>query len=103
VLGKPVCNDLREGRLTLPAIFLVRRRGDAARALLARVIEDRGFERVTREEIVAATRESGALREARELAEGYAEAARRDLDGFELSPYRDALAALPDFILARDR
>jgi octaprenyl-diphosphate synthase len=103
VLGKPVCNDLREGRLTLPAIFLVRRRGDAARALLAQVIEDRGFERVSREEIVAAARESGALQEARELAESYAEAARRDLDGFELSPYREALAALPDFILARDR
>jgi octaprenyl-diphosphate synthase len=103
VLGKPVCNDLREGRLTLPAIFLVRRRGDAARALLAGVIEDRGFGRVSREEIVAATRESGALQEARELAERYAEAARRDLDGFELSPYREALAALPDFILARDR
>jgi len=103
VLGKPVCNDLREGRLTLPAIFLIRRRGDAARALLARVIEDRGFERVTREEIVAATRESGALQEAQDLAEQYAEAARRDLDGFEHSPYREALAALPDFILARDR
>ena len=39
---------------------------------------------------------------ARALAERYAGAARQDLMGFERSPYREALQALPDFILARD-
>ena len=36
------------------------------------------------------------------LAETFAEAARKDLGAFEPSPYRDALEALPGFILARD-
>jgi geranylgeranyl pyrophosphate synthase len=57
---------------------------------------------VTREEIVRLAREHGALEEARALAERYAEAARADLLAFERSPYRDALEALPGFILDRD-
>jgi geranylgeranyl pyrophosphate synthase len=57
---------------------------------------------VTREELVRLARECGALDEASEMAERYAELARRDLLAFDPSPYRDALEALPSFILARD-
>jgi geranylgeranyl pyrophosphate synthase len=66
------------------------------------VVEDRGFDRVSADLVVSLARECGALEEARALAEEYADAARRDLLGFERSAYREALAALPDFILARD-
>ena len=101
-LGKPVANDLREGKVTLPMIFLLRRADPADAEKVRAVLEDRGFGRVTREEIVRLARDHGALEEARALAERYAEAARGDLDAFERSPYRDALEALPGFILARD-
>jgi octaprenyl-diphosphate synthase len=101
-LGKPVANDLREGKLTLPMIFLLRKAGPAAVQQVRMVLEDRSFERVSREEIVRLARDHGALDEARLLAERYAEAARRDLLAFERSPYREALEVLPDFILARD-
>jgi octaprenyl-diphosphate synthase len=60
------------------------------------------FGRVSREELLKLAREHGALDEARALAERYAAAARADLAGFERSPYREALEALPEFILARD-
>jgi octaprenyl-diphosphate synthase len=102
VLGKPVANDLREGKLTLPTLFLLRRGGGAALEKVQAVLDDRGFTRVSADEIVRLAAECGALDEARVLAEEYAEKARRDLDPFERSPYREALAALPDFILARD-
>ena len=101
-LGKPVANDLREGKVTLPMIFLLRKAGRPGIEKVGTVLEDRGFGRVSRDEIVRLAREHGALDEARALAETYAEAARRDLSGFERSPYREALEALPDFILARD-
>lgn len=101
-LGKPVANDLREGKLTLPMIFLLRRAGAPGIDKVSTVLEDRGFGRVSREEIVRLAREHGALDEARGLAEQYAAAARRDLLVFDRSPYREALEALPDFILARD-
>ncbi len=101
-LGKPVANDLREGKLTLPMIFLLRRAGAPGIDKVSIVLEDRGFGRVSREEIVRLAREHGALDEARGLAEQYAAAARRDLLVFDRSPYREALEALPNFILARD-
>jgi octaprenyl-diphosphate synthase len=102
VLGKPVNNDLREGKLTLPVIFLLRKAGSAGEKTVAHVLADRGFERVTREELLRLAREHGALDEARALAARYAEAARKDLAVFERSPYREALEILPDFILSRD-
>jgi len=102
VLGKPVNNDLREGKLTLPVIFLLRKAGTAGERTVSHVLADRGFERVSREEIVRLAREHGALDEARALACEYAAAARHDLAVFDRSPYREALEALPDFILARD-
>jgi octaprenyl-diphosphate synthase len=102
VLGKPTANDLREGKLTLPVIFLLRRAGRAGAEMVEAVLADRGFDRVSREELVGLAREAGALDEARALAERYADAARRDLAGFERSRYREALLSLPDFILARD-
>ena len=101
-LGKPVANDLREGKLTLPMIFLLRNAAATSADKVATVLADRGFGRVSREEIVRLAGEHGALEEARALAQEYAEAARRELLVFERTPYREALEVLPDFIMARD-
>jgi octaprenyl-diphosphate synthase len=101
-LGKPVANDLREGKVTLPMIFLLRKAGRPGIEKVRTVLADRGFGRVSRDEIVRLARENGALDEARALAEQYAEMARRDLLVFDRSPYREALEILPGFILARD-
>jgi octaprenyl-diphosphate synthase len=103
VLGKPVASDLREGKLTLPAIFLMKRGGPAGREKVKAVLEDRGFERVSREDLVRAAADSGAIDEARRLAARYAQMAMEDLAPFERSTYREALAYLPEFLLARDR
>ena len=102
VLGKPVNNDLREGKLTLPVIFLLRKAGSAGEKTVSHVLADRGFERVSREDLLRLAREHGALEDARALAARYADAARKDLAVFERSPFREALAVLPDFILSRD-
>jgi octaprenyl-diphosphate synthase len=103
VLGKPVASDLREGKLTLPAIFMVKRGGREAREKVSVLMEDGAFTRVSREELLRLARDTGALEEARRLAVEYAEIARTDLAVLERSKYREALAYLPDFILSRDR
>jgi octaprenyl-diphosphate synthase len=102
VLGKPVASDLREGKLTLPVIYLLRRGGRKAADLVQAVLTDRGFGRVSREQMLALAHEHGVLEECRAMAERYAEMARQELTAFEPSPYTEALEILPDFILARD-
>jgi octaprenyl-diphosphate synthase len=102
VLGKPVASDLREGKLTLPVIYLLRRGGRKAADLVQAVLADRGFVSVSREEMLVLAREHGVLEECRALAERYADQARQELAVFDRSPYTEALEILPDFILARD-
>jgi octaprenyl-diphosphate synthase len=101
-LGKPVASDLREGRVTLPIILLLRSgKADAVQQVEA-VLADRGFERVTREQIVRLVQESGVLEDARRVAERYADAACAELAAFEDSPYRRALAELAAFTVKRE-
>ena len=102
-LGKPVASDLREGKLTLPLIYLLERGDPEHRARVAAVLEDRDFSRVRSEEIVALVRENGTLDRTRELARQYGERARMELRCFPDSVARRALESLPELILSRDR
>jgi octaprenyl-diphosphate synthase len=101
-LGKPVASDLREGKLTLPLIYLLEGRDARHRAKVAAVLEDRDFSRVSSEEIVSLVRESGTLERTRELARQYGEKARRELHCFPEGNARRALESLPELILSRD-
>jgi octaprenyl-diphosphate synthase len=101
-LGKPVGLDLREGKLTLPVIYMLQAGDGGVRAKIETVVEDRGFERVSHAEIVSLARRTGALERAEGMAIRQAEVARHALHVFPPSPERDALLTLPDFILARD-
>jgi octaprenyl-diphosphate synthase len=101
-LGKPVANDLSEGKLTLPAIFLLRRGGAEARRLVSSVLSERSMGEELRDEIVGLARKCGAIAQAQATAKRYADLARQDLATFGSSPYSDALLALPDFVLSRE-
>jgi octaprenyl-diphosphate synthase len=100
-LGKPVLSDLKEGKLTLPLILLLPRVAAERRAAIGHVLEDRGFERTAPEEILDLVQAEGTLDEAREIAEGHAEKARRSLEGFPAGEERDALEYAPDYVLDR--
>ncbi len=102
-LGKPTLNDLREGKLTLPLIYLLCE-GDPRHAELIRsVIEDRGFDRVPRERILELLHGHGCLAKGRATAVRYAERARRHLEEFPEGPWRLALNSVLDLVLDRDR
>ncbi|MFN2597740.1 MAG: polyprenyl synthetase family protein [Pyrinomonadaceae bacterium] len=101
-LGKAAGVDLLEGKLTLPLIYLLER--DASRrADVQSVMREGGYTTVPRARLVAAASQTGALEAARSRAYEFAESARAALDALPPSDYRDALAALPAFILERDR
>src|SRR5882762_7203232 len=102
VLGKPAGADLLEGKVSLPMIFLLQRE-PRWRAEAQRVIAEGSYENVSRESLLRALEDTGALGLARERAIEYAEAARGALDGLNDSPYTSALSAIPSYIVVRDR
>lgn len=101
-LGKPVLSDLKEGKVTLPLIYAMENGHREARALVARVLEEKEFHSVRPETLVALVQDSGALDRARNLAHEYAHRAKACLNGHGESELGRALAAVPDFILQRE-
>jgi octaprenyl-diphosphate synthase len=102
-LGKPIGGDLREGKVTLPVILLLQRGGDAADRLIRGVVQDRAVSPDQWREILALLREHRATDLAYERAVEYASRAKGCLSAFSPGRERDALMALPDYVLARDR
>jgi octaprenyl-diphosphate synthase len=101
-LGKPVGGDLREGKVTLPVIRLLTEQ-PGTRPLVQEIVDGRNVTEAQWAELVSLLRRSGALEYARERADASAANARQYLAGFPDGPEREALAALADFVLHRDR
>ena len=101
-LGKPVANDLREGKLTLPLIYLMEMGSAEHRSLIETVILERGFDSVGRDEVLRLIDEHGTLARARREARHYADQATEALSVFPPSQFRRALLSVPRFIIERD-
>jgi octaprenyl-diphosphate synthase len=101
-LGKPIGSDLREGKVTLPLIYLLQRCRPEEARIISRVLEERGFHSVQFFEVLDLIERYGVLRTARAKALQLAEEAKNSLDDFPDSPYRDALRSLPEFIVERE-
>jgi octaprenyl-diphosphate synthase len=102
-LGKPVASDLREGKLTLPVIYLLERADGGAGKLIESVVREHNLTPERWREIFALLVEHGAFDYAHVKAAEHADRAKRHLAIFPPSPERDALMALPDYVLSRDR
>jgi octaprenyl-diphosphate synthase len=102
-LGKPVGNDLREGKVTLPAIHTLSRCTPKERGLIATVVTERGFRTVSQREIVELIERYEAPNAVKRRAGEYIARALDHLEPFPDSPYKRALQAVPDFVLNRDK
>lgn len=101
-LGKPALSDLKEGKVTLPLIYAIENGHREARELVARVLEEKEFQSVQPETLVALVRDSGALDRTRNLAHDYARRAKVCINGSGDPEFGRALLSLPDFILERE-
>ena len=102
-LGKPVGGDLREGKVTLPVIRLLQRADAATTELVTNVVHDHSVTPERWREICRLLHETRSVDYAMDKAHEQAALAKKQLFAFPPSSERDALMALPDYILSRDR
>src|SRR5438552_4121353 len=102
VLGKPVANDLKEGKMTLPVLYAIRNGNREAALKVQQVLDDGDFRRVDRSEILKIVEQSEGIERTRKLADGYAHRAIQMISEFPPSVYRDAMERIPHFILNRN-
>ena len=103
-LGKPIGGDLREGKVTLPVILLLRNSGPDVLELVQRVIAERRVSPEDWQTIKGLLAGQGAVDAAFDRAVTFACRAKQQLAAaFPASAERDGLLALTDYVLSRDR
>jgi octaprenyl-diphosphate synthase len=102
-LGKPVGSDLKEGKLTLPLIYLMRDGESRHRELVREALRNYGPDVRTRDAVLSLVREYRTADLVLEKAHGYAQKAKACLNDFPSNPARDALLSIPEYIVERDR
>jgi octaprenyl-diphosphate synthase len=102
-LGKPVAADLVEGKMTLPLIHLLQQPGHRGGKIVREIIEKRAATSDQWQEVLGLLRAHRSIEYASRRAIEFAERAKKQLQLFPPSSERDALLALPDYVLSRDR
>ena len=103
-VGKPIGSDLREGKVTLPLIHLLRQSNDGVGPRIVRdIIASRSVAAEQWDELLRCLKEHASIDYAYRRAVEYADRAKKPLYAFPPSSERDALLALPDYVLSRDR
>ena len=102
ILGKPVGNDLREGKVTLPLIYALETADTEERKLVETVLADGNYDQVPFSKIVHILNRHKGIERAQERAQAFTEKARSIIGTFPPSPYQKALNSVTDMVTARD-
>ncbi len=103
VLGKPVYSDLREGKKTILVIYALEHLDQTGREKILSTLGRRDASRSELEEVAKLIESTGAVDYAERIAREYAERAKRALESLPDNEYREALRALLDFVVERQK
>jgi len=101
-LGKPVGNDLREGKITLPLIYALESATADERRDVETILRDRSYDQVPFRRILALLERHRGIERVKERAQTFTDKARALISTFPESPYQRALYAVTDLITDRD-
>lgn len=99
-MGKPVCNDLKEGKITLPFIHLLRQVNEKERQELRQLVRESDPAKIARE-LLPRLQAHGSLEYARQQARKYTDLARQALATFPPSPQKTLFLEITDLLLGR--
>ena len=102
MLGKPVGNDLREGKVTLPLVYALEQASGEERRRVETILHDRNYDRVPFSQILAMVERYQGIARVKERAQAFTEKARGIINEFPDSPYQRALYSVTELITERD-
>jgi octaprenyl-diphosphate synthase len=102
VLGKPVGNDLREGKVTLPLVYSLERASGEERRRVETILRERNYETVPFSQVLAMVERYGGIERVKERAHAFTEKARGIMADFPDSPYQRALYGIAELVIERD-
>jgi octaprenyl-diphosphate synthase len=99
VLGKNIGDDLQEGKVTLPLIYVLKHAPEADRQIVKDAIKEKSVSQLSR--IIDIVRNHGGLEYTHKQAQYFAEQAIKHVQKFPDSTYRQALIKLLDIAINR--
>jgi octaprenyl-diphosphate synthase len=102
-MGKPVGNDLRDGRVTLPLIAALRAAGKSEAKSVRDVMGSESFDDTEWAEILKMVKEKGGIDYTTKSAEALALRARTAIEHLDASPAKASLMNLADLVVRRNK
>ncbi len=101
--GKPVNNDLREHKITLPLIEVIERKTEEERKAIIALIERCNDDNEALDTLHNMVHNEGGIERATETMQAYLSRAMHLVSKYEDTPYRKALLDLCTFVAERDK
>ena len=102
ILGKEVGADLKEGKLTLPVIYSLKKADSEDRIIMEKIITDKNFSFNDFELLIELLKKYGGLEYTKKLASKYIEKAKNSILFFEPSATKELLLNIADYALVRE-
>jgi octaprenyl-diphosphate synthase len=102
-IGKPVGNDIREGKITLPLILALENADQQSKKIILKIIEDKDFTSENVEKILCFTREFDGIALAHAQMEVYRQKAIQMLSSFKDSDEKTALFNALEYAMNRNK
>ncbi|WP_031498698.1 polyprenyl synthetase family protein [Bryobacter aggregatus] len=103
ILGKPVGNDLAEGKVTLPLLYALTETTREETRSIETILKDRSYERVPFSRVLEIIEKYRGVERAQERAVQFTGRARQIIETFPDSAYRKAVLTIADIVTDRDR